>query len=92
MKSKASFLLSLIEKHYKSVQVQQVILMPISGVICLYGDFKGKEMYIAKRLLDIYPEWDKVEFIGMGSDVQNIYTRPTLEWLGFNMKQNKKKL
>lgn len=70
---------ALIEKHYKHVKVHQVAVDNDTVVALIIEG--AKYAFVAKRILDKYPQIEWVRFEG-GWDTW-IYSRQTLKWAGY---------
>ena len=76
-------LTELITKHYKTATVYSINLE--DGVVYIYASVIGKtKPFIARRILNAYPEIRRVEFVGF---TKHIFSRDTLSWLGYNTKK-----
>lgn len=73
----------LIKKNYKRAELQSVY---VEEEYCLLRCFTAKRNYpfIAKRLLNKFPELKTIHFTG--GFIEDVYTRNTLAWGGYNVK------
>jgi hypothetical protein len=70
-------IIELIKRHYKTAKIEGINLE--DGVVYLSGLFRH-EAFVAKRILETYPEIRRVEFVGY---ITNVFSRETLKWLGY---------
>lgn len=75
---------NLLKKHYKNISIGSVEVCPESVYLTISG---ANYKYVAKRILDNYPKINWVFFEG-GWDT-HAYSRETLKWAGFKMKEVK---
>ena len=75
---------NLIEKNYKTIEIESVRVQDEVVVIRCYMKKWGTEPYIALRILNKYPKFRLVWFTG--GWMEGVYTRETLKWGGYNVK------
>ena len=73
---------SLIEKHYKSVQVESITKR---GDVIYIRAITKKRPYIALRILNKYPQIYSVTFTG--EQPIHYLSRETLKWGGYKVKE-----
>jgi len=77
----------LIENNYKRSKIYTIALR--GEYLTLDATFSscGKEPLVALRILNKYPEIRVVHFTG--GWIENVYTRNTLKYGGYKVKENK---
>lgn len=73
---------NLIEKHYKSVRVENITKR---GDVIYIQAITEKRPYIALRILNKYPQIYAVTFTG--ERPIHHYSRETLKWGGYKVKE-----
>ena len=69
----------LITSHYKSAVITGINIE--DGIVYLHCTCKrDAEPYIAKRIIDTYPEMRRVEFVDF---ITRVYSKATLHWMGY---------
>lgn len=76
---------NLIEKHYKSVRVEDITR---HGDVIFIKAITDKRSYIALRILNKYPQIYSVRFTGDWTT--HYFSRETLKWGGYKVKEHKK--
>ena len=79
---------NLIECHYKNAKVDNIILVRDYLTLEMFTTF-AKYPYIAKKILDKFPEIGVVHFTG--GWIESVCTRETLRYAGYKMKEHKSK-
>ena len=84
---KINNIVELIESNYKRSRVHTIDLSyDYLTLNCTFGR-SGMHPYVALRILNKYPEIRVVHFTG--DYIEGVYTRETLKWCGYKVKQHK---
>ena len=79
---------NLIEKNYKHTTVEAIKVNGEVVVLKCHTGRSGVHPFIALRILNKYPKIRGVHFTG--GWIEGYYTRETLKWGGYKVKEHKK--
>ena len=79
---------NLIEKNYKHTTVETIKADGEVVVLKCYTGRSGVHPFIALRILNKYPKIRAVHFTG--GWIEGYYSRETLKWGGYKVKDHKK--
>ena len=82
-------ILELLRKHYKRTNFRFAYLSGDCFYLVAENCAWHRYPWIAKRILDAFPEVRMVQFTGGWTE--SVYTRETLKWCGYKMKEHKTK-
>lgn len=81
--------LGILRKHYKRTKVTYAFLKGDYLTMMIENCAWHRYPWIAKRILDNFPQVRVVHFTGNWTEA--VYTRETLKWAGYKMKEHKNK-